>query len=134
VREPIYRSIFEQLDKLFYSRPPKDLEFQPPFDTDMYVWEQDYFFDNLAEIHLGMSAGETESLRQHPALKNMAEALGASARNLVHRDFQSQNIIVKDQKAYLIDFQGMRRGDLRSIYESLCGGARETLGHLGRYF
>jgi hypothetical protein len=49
----------------------------------------------------------------------MAESLGASSRHLVHRDFQSQNIIVKDGKAYLIDFQGMRRGrqeyDLASL-------------------
>lgn len=119
VREPIYRSAFDQLDKLFYSRPPKDLEFQPPFDPDMYLWEQDYFFDNLAEIHLGMSSGETKPLREHPALQHMAQSLGASARHLVHRDFQSQNLIVKDNKAYLIDFQGMRRGrqeyDLASL-------------------
>lgn len=118
-REPIYRSTFQQLDKLFYTRPPKDLEFQPPFDPAMYTWEQDYFYDNLAEIHLGMSAGETQKLREHPALKHMAESLGASSRHLVHRDFQSQNIIVKDGKAYLIDFQGMRRGrqeyDLASL-------------------
>lgn len=119
VREPIYRSAFSQLDKLFYTRAPKDLEFQPPFDAGMYRWEQDYFFDNLAEIHLGMSSGETNKLRNHPALQNMAESLGASARHLVHRDFQSQNIIVKDGIAFLIDFQGMRRGrqeyDLASL-------------------
>jgi len=118
-REPIYRSAFEQLDKLFYSRPPKDLEFQPPFDPEMYLWEQEYFYDNLAEIHLKMSAGEVAALRANPALAEMANQLGASARHLVHRDFQSQNIIVKDEKAYLIDFQGMRRGrqeyDLASL-------------------
>jgi aminoglycoside/choline kinase family phosphotransferase len=49
----------------------------------------------------------------------MANALGASARHLVHRDFQSQNIIVRDGEAFLIDFQGMRRGrqeyDLASL-------------------
>lgn len=119
VREPVYRSAFAQLDKLFYTRAPKDLEFQPPFDPGLYRWEQDYFFDNFAEIHLGMSSGETAKLRNHPALQHMADSLGASARHLVHRDFQSQNIIVKDSKAYLIDFQGMRRGrqeyDLASL-------------------
>ena len=118
-REPIYRSVLAQLDKLFYTRAPKDLEFQPAFDADMYQWEQDYFYDNFAEIHLGMSSGETAKLRNAPALKKMAESLGASARHLVHRDFQSQNIIVKDGDAYLIDFQGMRRGrqeyDLASL-------------------
>ena len=119
VREPIYRSTFQQLDKLFYTRPPKDLEFQPAFDSHMYVWEQDYFYDYLAEMYLGMSSGETKALRDAPILKKMAEALGASSRHLVHRDFQSQNIIVKEGKAYLIDFQGMRRGrqeyDLASL-------------------
>jgi aminoglycoside/choline kinase family phosphotransferase len=118
-REPIYRSALAQLDKLFYTRAPKDLEFQPEFDAELYKWEQDYFFDNFAEIHLGMSSGETATLRNDPAMIKMAESLGASARHLVHRDFQSQNIIVKDDKAFLIDFQGMRRGrqeyDLASL-------------------
>ncbi|MFC5050935.1 aminoglycoside phosphotransferase family protein [Rubritalea spongiae] len=119
VREPIYRSALSQLDKLFYTRAPKDLEFQPEFTPELYRWEQDYFYDNFAEIHLGMSSGETATLRNNPAMLKMAESLGASARHLVHRDFQSQNIIVKDEKAYLIDFQGMRRGrqeyDLASL-------------------
>ena len=110
VREPIYRSAFQQLDKLFYTRAPKDLEFQPPFDPELYTWEQDYFFDNFAESLLGMSPADTAPLRSDPALVKMATSLGASARHLVHRDFQSQNIIVKDNKAFLIDFQGMRRG------------------------
>ncbi len=28
----------------------------------------------------------------------------------MHRDFQSQNILVRNGQAYLIDFQGMRPG------------------------
>jgi len=109
-REPIYRSAFQQLDKLFYTRPPKDLEFQPPFDEAMYRWEQDYFFNQLADEHLGMNPAIVDELAEHPALAQMAKDLGASARALVHRDFQSENIIVHDNKAYLIDFQGMRYG------------------------
>jgi len=109
-RLPIYRSLFEQLDRLFYTRVPKDLEFQPEFDTEMYLWEQEYFFDFFAEYTVGMSSGETAPLRSHPALQQLAKQLGASSRNLVHRDLQSQNIMIKDNQAYLIDFQGMRRG------------------------
>lgn len=119
VREPYYRSVFTQLDKLFYTRPPKDIDFQPPFDPDLYLWEQDYFFDFFAESYLKMSSGETEPLRNDPALKEMAQQLGASARNLVHRDLQSQNILIHDEKAHFIDFQGMRYGrqeyDLASL-------------------
>ena len=39
---------------------------------------------------------------------------------LVHRDFQSQNIIIRNGQAHLIDFQGMRPGlaeyDLASLF------------------
>lgn len=119
VREPIYRSAFEQLDKLFYTRPPKDLELQPPFDEAMYRWEQDYFFDQVGAEYLGMNPAVVDELSEHPALQKMAKDLGASSRNLVHRDFQSQNILVHDGKAWLIDFQGMRYGrqeyDLASL-------------------
>ena len=45
--------------------------------------------------------------------------LGDLPRVLVHRDFQSQNIIVRNGQAHLIDFQGMRPGlaeyDLASL-------------------
>lgn len=119
VKKPIYRSALEQLDKLFYTRAPKDLEFQPEFDTSLYRWEQDYFFDQLADELLDMNPAIVDELSEHPALTQMAKDLGASSRNLVHRDFQAQNIIAKDGKAWLIDFQGMRRGrqeyDLASL-------------------
>jgi aminoglycoside/choline kinase family phosphotransferase len=43
-----------------------------------------------------------------------------SAKGLVHRDFQSQNIIIQNVQANLIDFQGMRPGmaeyDLASLF------------------
>ncbi|MGD9418492.1 MAG: phosphotransferase [Verrucomicrobiota bacterium JB025] len=115
-RVPIYRSAMDQIDRLFYARPPKDLQLLPPFDAKLYRWEQEYFFEYLVEEHLGRDASE---LRQNPAFTELAALLGTTARHLVHRDFQSQNIMVKDGKAYLIDFQGLRRGrqeyDLASL-------------------
>ncbi len=115
-RLPLYRSALEQVDRLFYAKPPKDFELMPPFDAALYRWEQEYFFEHLVEDHLGMDAGP---LRKLPAFGEMAEKLGTVARHLVHRDFQSQNLLVKDGKIWLIDFQGLRRGrqeyDLASL-------------------
>ncbi len=115
-REPYYRSAFAQLDKLFYSRAGRGAEFNPNFDAAMYRSEQDYFFEHLVEGLLRMNADE---LRQMPEFREMAERLGGMSKHLVHRDFQSQNLMLGEEEVYWIDFQGMRRGrqeyDLASL-------------------
>jgi len=115
-RLPLYRSAFEQVDRLFYAKPPKDFQLMPPFDAKLYRWEQQYFFEHLMEDFLGQDAS---GLRENPVFTDLAERLGTVARHLVHRDFQSQNLHVKDAQIWLIDFQGLRRGrqeyDLASL-------------------
>ena len=115
-RLPLYKSAFEQIDRLFYAKAPKEMHLMPPFDAALYRWEQEYFFEYLVEEFLGMDAGP---LRANPVFQEMAEKLGTVARHLVHRDFQSQNLMVRDGKVWLIDFQGLRRGrqeyDLASL-------------------
>lgn len=115
-RAPFYRSALEQIDKLFYARAPKDLELMPHFDEGMYRWEQEYFMDHLVGDFLGM---DSAPLRHSEELMALAKRMGASAKHLVHRDFQSQNILIVEDQCYLIDFQGLRRGrqeyDLASL-------------------
>ena len=70
----------------------------------------------LVEDFLGLDA---DGLRNNQDFLDLAERLGTVARHLVHRDFQSQNLMIKDGKVWLIDFQGLRRGrqeyDLASL-------------------
>jgi len=115
-RLPHYRSALEQIDRLFYSRPPAELELMPPFDAELYRWEQEYFFEHLVEGILGQDA---DPLRHNEDFRSLAQRLGTVARHLVHRDFQSQNLMIHEGKTWLIDFQGLRRGrqeyDLASL-------------------
>lgn len=105
------------------------------FDADLYLWEQGYFFDNCLRGFFGLESGEVEELRALPALLGAAESLGGLPRVLVHRDFQSQNIMVRDGRAWLIDFQGMRFGlpqyDVASLlfdpYVSLSASGRAEM-------
>lgn len=106
-RLPYYRSALEQVDRLFYAKVPKDLELMEPFDADLYRWEQKYFFDYFIEDFLKESP---VPLEHDESFLEMARALGSSHKHLVHRDFQSQNLIIKDEKLYMIDFQSLRRG------------------------
>lgn len=73
---------------------------QAPFDADLYRWEQEYFFSNF----LGPAR------RDFAPLGDQALALAARPRVLLHRDFQSQNVMVRDGRVAFIDFQGMRAG------------------------
>lgn len=115
-REPYYRSALQQIDRLFYSKAPKDFELMPPFDETLYRWEQEYFFDHLVGDFLDMDA---TALQEAPEFLDLARRLGSGARHLVHRDFQSQNLMVREDAVWWIDFQGMRRGrqeyDLASL-------------------
>ncbi len=115
-RLPLYRSAFEQVDKLFYAKPAKDFHLMAPFNAALYRWEQNYFFEYMVEEFLEMDA---TALRENKEFVALSERLGTVARHLVHRDFQSQNLMVKDDQVWLIDFQGLRRGrqeyDLASL-------------------
>jgi aminoglycoside/choline kinase family phosphotransferase len=89
------------------------------FDAALYRWEQSYFFENCLGRVFGVAANELAELAAIQSLGQMAERLAQRPRVLVHRDFQSQNIIVRNGQAHLIDFQGMRPGlaeyDLASL-------------------
>ncbi|MBR1921358.1 MAG: phosphotransferase, partial [Kiritimatiellae bacterium] len=82
------------------------LELMPPLDAAAWKWERDLF----AEHCLG-----ARFMREMPAaveaeLVKVAAALDAEPRALVHRDFQSTNILWKNGNFRFIDFQGMRLG------------------------
>ncbi len=87
------------------------------------------YFDNLGD------PAKIEALATAPLWEAIAEKLAAWPRVLVHRDFQSQNILMHDGHAHLIDFQGLRPGlahyDLASLlydpYVRLRGSERREL-------
>ena len=75
-----------------------------PFDAALYRWEQDYFFNNF------LGAESAAQWRAAVPMEPQAEDLAAMPRVLVHRDLQSQNVMVRNGQVTLIDFQGMRAG------------------------
>jgi len=93
-----------------------ELKLQAEFNEDLYGWEQNYFFENCVGRAFGRNGGagaDSEKLRE------IARELAGKRRVLVHRDFQSQNVLINHGEAWLIDFQGLRPGlpqyDLASL-------------------
>lgn len=87
------------------------------FDYAQLKWETDYFTENYLQKHLGL-AEIPECVKS--AFASIACAVDMQPRVLMHRDFQSENIMVLDDSSVgFIDFQGLRRGsqyyDLASL-------------------
>jgi aminoglycoside/choline kinase family phosphotransferase len=136
-RQALYRSALEQAVMLHTANNSETSgpQFQKAFDADLYLWEQSYFFENCAERVFKSPAAALTSPAEQALLCDVAHTLASLPRSLVHRDLQSQNIMVHNAQAYLIDFQGMRPGlphyDLASLlfdpYVSLTHEERNSL-------
>src|SRR5436190_8022225 len=114
VRRAFYESALEQIVKLHSLPESVCLEMKEhlpaEFNAALYRWEQKYFFQNCLGRYFKVSESKRKELAALPGLREIAKHLASLPRVLVHRDFQSQNIIIQNRQANLIDFQGMRPG------------------------
>ncbi len=104
------------------------------FDHDYFRWETGYF---LLEFIQGVKHIKVENVQAlDKELDLIACQADAIPKTVIHRDFQSQNImIMKDRELRVIDFQGARIGppayDIASIlwdpYFRLDDGMRDKL-------
>ena len=81
------------------------------FGPALYRWERDYFLQNFVQTvcHIELDAAEAEALERELAL--LADGFAEVASCLIHRDLQSQNVMICGDEPVLIDFQGMRYGN-----------------------
>jgi aminoglycoside/choline kinase family phosphotransferase len=139
VRRAFYESALDEIIKLHGLPEPVCLEMKEhlpaEFNAALYRWEQRYFFNNCLGRYFGVSEAKRKELAALASLREIAKRLAGLPRVLVHRDFQSQNIIIQNGQANLIDFQGMRPGlaeyDLASLlfdpYVELSAAERSEL-------
>ncbi len=140
VRRPLYEATLREGAKIHAiqesSLSRSDLGvLEPPFDESLYEWEQDYFLTHFVQGHLVRNFKGAEFAPAHDALAILRARLAREPRCLVHRDFQSQNVLLIDGHAWLVDYQGLRPGlaeyDLASLlcdpYVTLTMAERDEL-------
>lgn len=87
------------------------------FGIEDYLWETSYFRDNFFKRLLGIDLSGDEKLTEE--FKVLAQKLKYEPLYNMHRDFQSQNIFIKEKSLYILDFQGARKGPLQYDLASL---------------
>ena len=93
------------------------LPLMPGFDAKLYAWEHAYFIDNILRARLKTPAKQIAAIAAE--LESVSRLLAASPQALIHRDWQSSNVMFRGKRPVMIDYQGMRRGpaayDLASL-------------------
>lgn len=137
-RQYYFRSL-DMIRKLHALRPADaslaGLPLMEAFGSGLYRWERDYFRQHFVQgvCRIEQDAAEAEALEAELAV--LAAGLTGVATCLIHRDLQSQNVMICGNEPVLIDFQGMRYGhpcyDLGSLlydpYVTFTAAEREEL-------
>lgn len=114
VRGPLYRKTLEVVAVL-HSWPEEEFLRDPVplmegFSPGLYRWERDYFREHFVLGLCGVALPPAEEDALERELAALALRLTRHRRCLVHRDLQSQNVMIREGGPVLIDYQGMRFG------------------------
>lgn len=125
VTQPTIKLYQQAIDQLvLLQNTCNDIDFskaypRPDFDHQAIQWDLNYFkYYFLRLFHIPYDEQALEDDFQ----TFIAYLLDGDTSYFVHRDYQSRNIMICDEKLYIIDFQGARRGaaeyDLASLLYS----------------
>jgi hypothetical protein len=115
LRAELYRRVVERLVDLQMRGTALAADLCPLacdrlFDYATLRWETDYFRRQFLEGYCDVPAAATAALEGE--FHRLALEVSGQPIVLMHRDYQSQNILIKDGEVRLVDFQGMRLGPL----------------------
>ncbi len=105
------------------------------FDYDYLRWETQYFKDHLLIRHAQYNLSDEEVCALEGEFARLAQRVDAQPKVWMHRDCQSQNILIHQDEVRFVDFQGGRVGplgyDIMSLlydpYVEISSHARERL-------
>lgn len=114
IRRDLYQKILSLIYRL-HSFPLnhfllKDLKLMEGFGPDLYRWEQNYFKEYFVKGICKIKLEPSFEKELGVELSALIQCLIGFPNSLIHRDLQSQNVMIREGEVFFIDFQGMRPG------------------------
>jgi len=98
---------------------PQFLPYGIAFDADKLTWELDFFVKHFVVAYRGADITPGDRAVLTTEFAAMVAELAAEERVLCHRDYHSRNLMWRDGRLFIIDFQDARMGpdtyDLASL-------------------
>lgn len=89
------------------------------FDVPLFMWEFDHFIGYGIEARSKIKIPESELNEIRAAFHKISKVLAEEPACLTHRDYHSRNLMIKDERVRVIDFQDALMGpcvyDLASL-------------------
>ncbi len=131
----LYKQALKHLVKLQYLGN-KGLDYSKSYPTECFdrqaiLDDLNYFKYYFVKPHEEIDFNETRLGKDFEAFSDYVSQ--APCNFFMYRDFQSRNIMVKDNKLYFIDFQGGRKGPLNYDVVSLLYQVKAQLPQAVRY-
>ncbi len=137
--EPLYRQAIDLLVQMQEKLRPEDFPGCPAleygFDEKTFLRELDFFLDYTVEGYYGRKIAVSDRKDFRKLFRRVCRESLRQPRSFCHRDYHSRNLLVREGRIRVIDFQDARLGpytyDLVSLlhdpYLTLPDALKETL-------
>ena len=116
IRLPLYHKVVRNIHALhsfpYELFPSGNVRLMGSFDETLYKWEHNYFTMHFVDGFCGIKVSVSRFAKLTDELSILIGHFRDTRLCLVHRDLQSQNIMMLRGEPYFIDFQGMRFGNM----------------------
>ena len=111
----LYERVIDSLVMMHYRASPSEGDthldaFRLRFDLEKLMWEVDFTFEHFYRNYLKREIPEQHMTRMIQAMTEICRTLAEEPVVFTHRDFHSRNVMVKDDRFVMIDFQDARMG------------------------
>ncbi|MFW7378280.1 MAG: aminoglycoside phosphotransferase family protein [Oligoflexus sp.] len=104
------RAIYIVRQMLNIQADPQAVWCQRRFDQERFVWEMNFFAKHYLQQARNIFFNEREEAVFQKEVVELSKHLVSGPEVFVHRDFHSRNIMLRDERLALLDFQDARLG------------------------